>query len=142
MAIDIHLYELIRQLSEGRLKVDFQLGDGHEGGLSVAQIAAFNEYGTSRAPARPFMRPAFFENRTLFRDKLRNIARRQLQGHNTFERDMSLLGVFVVNKIRTQIDSVTSPPNAPFTIARKRSSKPLIDTGEMKRAVKAKYVGS
>lgn len=40
-------------------------------------------------------------------------------------------GVFLESKMTEKIDSWLSPPLDPKTIARKKSSQPLVDTGEM-----------
>jgi len=45
------------------------------------------------------------------------------------------LGIRVQGDVQASITSLTSPANSPVTIKRKRSSKPLIDTGEMRQAV-------
>lgn len=145
MAIDIEWDVLIQGLRSGKVKVGFQRGDSHSSDgntVSVAQIAAYNEYGTDSSPERPFMRPAIFENRSHIQEAIRRIARNQLRGEGNFERSMDRVGVWTVNKIRAKIVSVRSPPNAQSTIQRKRSSNPLIDTGQMKQSVRSKYVAT
>lgn len=38
--------------------------------------------------------------------------------------------------VRLEIDAIKEPPNAPATIKAKKSSKPLIDSGDMRKYVK------
>lgn len=113
-------------------------------GMNNIQVALANEFGSPpgvlpRVPARPFMRQTFGPG----------MKRRDLvQG------GQRLLGMISEGKMSTKIalerwgtmgssavkDEITSPgtpfaPNAPFTIAKKKSSHPLIDTGVMRAAV-------
>ena len=45
------------------------------------------------------------------------------------------MGVTIQGQLQTSIQDLVSPPNAPSTIRRKGSSKPLIDTGHMWNSV-------
>lgn len=138
------LRQIVRDFEKGSVKVGFQRGDTHrtEGEtVTVATIAEYNEFGTSKIPARPFFRPTMFENRSAILASLARISSRSLRNprYNAKE-GLETLGVWTVNKIRAKIVSVRSPVNATSTILKKRSSNPLIDTGQMRQAVKSKYV--
>lgn len=108
----------------------------------LAMIAAVHEYGRSDGtiPARPFMRPSFDQNI----DKLHALRERlwveYLNGHITNEQAFGLMGEFLVAKIKNTIRRIREPALAPATIARKHSSKPLIDTGQMLNSVQYKVV--
>jgi hypothetical protein len=143
VAVDIEWSELIENLTSGKVKVGFQRGDNHtnEGdSQAVAQVAAYNEFGTDNTPERPFMRPTMFENRSHIQEAIRRIARNQLRGESNFQGNMERVGMWVVNKMRAKIVSIRSPANADSTIAAKGSSNPLIDTAQMKQSVRSKYV--
>ena len=45
------------------------------------------------------------------------------------------IGIVAESDIKQKISSIYSPPNAPSTIAKKGSSKPLIDSGFMLASV-------
>lgn len=109
-------------------------------GFSMAEIAAANEFGTKTIPARPFMSTSFDENRAKINKAIQGEYSKILDGKSTTERSLGLIGLlgakFIVQKIR----AITSPPNSPRTIAIKKSSKPLIDFGQMVQSVRHKMV--
>lgn len=106
-----------------------------EAGKSLVQIAIENEYGTQRIPARPFMTTTYDENRT----KLNGIIGREydkiIQGKSTVYKSLNALGLYYEGLVKQKIRSIRTPPNSPYTIAQKGSSKPLIDFGQMISAV-------
>lgn len=115
-------------------------GRKKQGGLSMPQIAAENEFGTRTTPARPFMRTSFDENKQRIDRAIQGEYVKITKGKSTVKRSLTALGVFMVDQIKVKIRSIVSPPNSPRTIAEKKSSKPLIDFGQMIQAVHAKVV--
>lgn len=111
-----------------------------EAGKPMAQIAAENEFGTKTTPARPFISTSFDENR----DKLNNIIANEygkiIDGDSTVRKSLNLIGLFGVDIIQQKIRAIQTPPNSPRTIAIKKSSKPLIDFGQMIQSVRHKVV--
>lgn len=99
----------------------------------VAFVASIHEFGAPGAgiPARPFLRPAFDENR----DKIQRVQERALKmvldSRLTVRQGLGLIGEAGVALVKRQIRKVKEPPLQPATIARKGSSQPLIDTGQM-----------
>lgn len=118
----------------------------HQGtSLTVAQLATIHEFGKvihhpklgrdTVIPERSFLRATVDQ----YRDA---IARRQVlltQGYVLGKFDLSgameLLGQYVVGLIKQRIANGIAPPNSPWTIARKGSSKPLIDTGQLRNSI-------
>lgn len=109
-------------------------------GLSMAEIAAANEFGTKTIPARPFMSTSFDENRAKINKAIQGEYSKILDGKSTTERSLGLIGLLGVKFIVQKIRAITSPPNSPRTIAIKKSSKPLIDFGQMVQSVRHKVV--
>lgn len=112
----------------------------HDGGFSdstVVEVAIANEFGTSKIPARSFMVSYFDAN-------IGKITKASKLGLNKFlsgmpaKRALGLMGEYVKKGIQEQIDKVMLPALSPVTIAKKGSSKPLIDTGNMKQSVSYK----
>lgn len=140
----------IEKLSESFVLVGFQLGDvtksqikngrRKEAGKVMAQIAAENEFGTKTIPARSFMRTSFDENRQRIIQIINSEYNKIIQGTSTIRRSLTLIGLFVEKTITDKIDSIHFPPNSPRTIAIKKSSKPLIDFGQMRQSVTQKVV--
>lgn len=54
----------------------------------------------------------------------------------TAEQSLKQIGVFGVGLVQEKIESGSYEPNAPSTIRKKKSDKPLIDTGRMRQSVK------
>ena len=116
-----------------RVTVGFYETARYPDGTPVAAVAAWNEFGTSRSPERPFFR------RTIeaVRETARELIREGTDGH-TLVVDRALgdrLGMYVAGELQQEIVNLQEPPNAPFTIAMKGSSNPLVDTGAMRQAV-------
>lgn len=104
-----------------------QYGDGK--GVTVAEVAVFNEYGTGRIPARPFMRETIeqTDNWAAESAKVHNAV---IDGKDPYE-VAELLGQKAASDVQDTIYDGDFVPNSPATIKKKGSSKPLIDTGQL-----------
>ena len=103
-----------------------------EDGVDLVDIAVFNEFGTSRAPARPFIRGAFDEKqRDLTRLKAR-LWNQVLAGRLDTRRALGLLGQTHEDQVKVYMTELRTPENAASTVAAKGSSTPLIDTGRLR----------
>ena len=49
-------FQELKKLAEMEVVVGFQEGQAYEDGTSMAEVAAYNEFGSSDTPARPFMK--------------------------------------------------------------------------------------
>ena len=114
----------------------------------VASVAAWNEFGTSRAPSRPFMRVSV----DIFKPNYKNFVRTRINPQ-TMKVDRLLanqLASMLKSQIQTTIVELNHPRNAEITIARKRAKlhgkksantrwsgkeTALIDTGYMRQSV-------
>jgi hypothetical protein len=150
---DLGFEEIQRQmalLDGSHVKVGFQEGavtkpqvKGQRrkpAGLSLPQIAAENEFGTKIIPARPFMSTSFDENKALINRAIQGEYKKIAGGNGTTERSLGLIGQLMTKLIVQKIRAIVSPPNSPRTIAIKKSSKPLIDFGQMIQSVRYKVV--
>lgn len=110
---------------------------------TLAEIAMYNEYGTSTAPARPFMRKSFENNQeeisTLIEKSLKKIAK-----SGKSQQFLYLLGVKLVSTVQSEIENGQFEANAKSVYDRKKKlsrkdakgePKPLIDTATMKNSV-------
>ena len=104
------------------------------GGANLVDIASFNEFGTSRIPARSFLRSTFDENLPAYEKMLKRLVK-TISPKRSAEQAAALLGIKMVADVQAKIVSLTDPPNAPSTIAKKGSSNPLIDTGRMRQSI-------
>lgn len=108
-------------------------------GITNPQLASVHEFGTSKVPARPFISPAFHEHRESYMKLLQKGYRDAVTGNSpdAFVRVLRLIGQKMAADIKNKVTVGPSipPPLAPATIARKRSSRALIDTGQMVRSI-------
>lgn len=124
--------EIEKLLKGESLKVGFFENARYPSGEFVAQVAKWNEIGTIRAPARPFMRGAVAKHGGKWLDKLPAIYNKA-GFDNT--RALGIMGEMIRADIIREITAFSSPANAQSTIKAKGSSHPLIDTGLMRRSV-------
>lgn len=125
----------VEELKKLQVQVGFQAGAAaEEDGVDIANVAMWNELGTSRAPARPFLRKSVDENT----DKIKAMCKKQLQRlaqGASAEDILEKIGTFQKGLIQKKIVDGDFEENAPSTIRKKHSSRPLIDTGHMRRSV-------
>jgi hypothetical protein len=127
------LQELGRQLGRGgAVKVGYLAGATYPDGKSVALIGALNEFGTSRAPARPAIRNMIREKAADWPTSLAAILQ---HNHNDVPLSLQLLGEGIKGQWQQSIRDITAPPLAPSTVKRKGFDKLLVDTGHMLQSV-------
>lgn len=105
-------------------------------GKSIPMYAAYNEFGTSRIPARPFMRTTANEHQNEWCETLAGALKGEILKDNA-KGAMGLVGEQMKAHIQQTIQKGSFAPNAPRTVANKRAKgkvepdHPLIDTGQM-----------
>lgn len=106
----------------------------------VAARGAVQEYGSEKAkiPPRPFMRRTFEANEQKIGRVKAAIFAEVLAGRRTLKSGLGRLGEWYVRKIQETIKTGKFTPLSLSTIRAKKSSKPLIDTGQMVNAVQHK----
>lgn len=102
-------------------------------GTSVAAVAAFNEFGTSKIPPRPFFRQMIQKNSAKWPVNLRTALSNTNYDAAT---SLGLVGQEIQEELQDSIRSNTPPPNAPSTVEAKGFDRTLIDTGMMLNSVK------
>ena len=128
-------FKELEKLMKLEVQVGFQAGEKtYEDGTDLVDVAAYNEYGTSDTPARPFMKQSF-ENHEDELQKACDRVNQTLNRGGTAEAGLKELGVFVKGLVQDEIVDGGFEPNAPSTIKKKGSDQPLIDTGTMRQSV-------
>ncbi len=109
-------------------------------GMSIAQIARINEFGTATIPARPFMRLAAINFNRDRNDIQAKIGKKVIDGVITPEQALGQIGLAMEAKIVDSIKNGNWPPNAESTAKAKgfKKNTPLIDTGQMFQNVTSK----
>ena len=106
------------------------------GGESVA-VASVHEFGLGNVPERSFVRSWADSNKSKHADILRKLGIGVVRGENS-RSAMEKAGLVLVADMRQNIRGGIDPENAPATIARKGSSTPLIDTGQLVSSISHK----
>jgi hypothetical protein len=115
----------------GSLSAGFFAGETYPDGTSVPEVAFYNEFGTSKSPARPFFRSAISNDSDEWGDVAGKAAvATNYDGIAT----LTVVGNQIVESITQSISGWQDPANAPSTVKSKGFNKPLIDTAQMLRA--------
>ncbi|HEI8864194.1 TPA: hypothetical protein ACWLTD_003268 [Morganella morganii] len=105
-------------------------------GLSNATIAAAHEFGVpGHIPERSFLRSTVGENKDkatglLIRELKADISQGDFSG-----RAFGIVGEKLSGEVKRKIQAGINPELDPKTVARKGSSKPLIDTGNLLQSI-------
>ena len=110
-------------------------GNHGDSGLTVAEVGNYNEFGTTKIPERSFMRSTIREKRKDIIKLQEKLLKKIQSGDMEVEQALGLIGSFIAGEVTQKIVSIKSPPNHPYTIKKKGSSNPLIDTGQLKNSI-------
>ena len=125
----------LAELKELEVRVGFQRGKAQEeDGTDICDVAAFNELGTDHIPARPFIRQSVDDNESKINSFLKEEVKDFAQGKSA-KQILKEIGNFQKDLMQDKITSGSFAPNAESTIKKKGSSKPLVDTGRMRKSV-------
>lgn len=122
------------------------VADGDD--INLAQIAAIQEFGSpdQRIPERSFIRSTIDERTSDYKRGLDRAATAGIEaavaggpaaGTAAITLQLRRLGQEAADDVAAKIRDLRDPPNSPFTIARKGSSNPLIDTGRLMASIDA-----
>jgi len=118
------------------------MGNDQVEGVSVVDYATYNEFGTSRIPARPFMQTTADTSKETVTKFTEYLVGRMIDGKITDTTVLQNLGAKYQSLVQKTISDAKNwaVPNAPGTILAKGSSSPLINTGRMVGAVRYEVV--
>lgn len=114
----------------------------HSSGVPLPELAAIHEFGSpaNNIPERSFIRSTMRVCRKEFVDQQKKLVKSLLNPsgeHVTTGLDR--LGAYVAKRIRERVrGGEITPSLKPATVSRKGSSVPLIDTGQLVKAIKHK----
>ena len=101
----------------------------------LAVIAAIHEFGLGDMPQRSFLRSAYDENLPMIDKMIQRVANGAVFGLGT-NAALNQLGNVVQGMVQRKIVDGPFVPNSAATIKRKKSSKPLIDTGPLRQSIR------
>lgn len=89
-------------------------------------------------PERAFLRNGYDENKDEVIAKAEAVLGDVIGGTMSEQKLFELVGLLLKSKIQDYARDLNSPPNHPYTVERKGSSNPLVDTGDMIGAINYK----
>ena len=112
-------------------------------GVTNAQLAAWHEFGVpkNRIPSRPVIRGTVERNKRKLDRFLNRQAARVVEGSLT--KDQMMLGAaeMLAGEMKKTITrSIGLKSNRPSTVRQKGSSRPLVDTGQLKNSYEGKLL--
>lgn len=136
----------VRSLKNFKVKAGILEGATYDGGLPVAAVASWNEYGVSipvsdrmrgylganglhlrkttthiNIPSRPFMRNAVNQHSGEWKSEAVGALGAVIRGEETKEGAGNTIGTLMQAGIQESIDSNIQPPNHPFTMSPKEA---------------------
>ena len=111
--------------------------EGGAGRYSLLEVAIVHEFGAPAAniPQRSFIRATIDERAADIARLQLVVAQRVAMGEITEEQGLSQIGAKVASWIKARIADGIAPPLAESTVRRKKSTKPLVDTGQLRSAI-------
>lgn len=141
--------------------------DRYEDGATVLLIANVNEFGCDirvtpkmraylrsqglplkasteeiKIPERSFIRSGFDDRENNVQSRAIKLLKKVLLMELDIDTFFNLIGQYVVDQLKEYMTALDNPQNHPFTVERKESSNPLIDSGRMRDAITFKVVKS
>jgi hypothetical protein len=119
------------------------------GALTVLDVGTFHEFGVSPfqlpsgaihpgIPQRSFIRAWFDESQPFIQETLSSQMKLVVAGKITAEVASARIALAFEGSVKQRIARGIGPPLAARTIAAKRSSKPLINRGQLRNAVRGR----
>ena len=109
------------------------------GKANLADVATWNEYGTSRIPPRPFMRQTAAENREKVKDSFKKAVLNIELKKKSASGELNYIGVLYKGEIQKTIAQGNFQANAESTIriksVKRKKITPLIDTGRLRQSI-------
>lgn len=136
---------LLAKLRGGNFEIDVGVhsddanhthGDGE--GVTIGDVATWMEFGTRTVPARSFIRAWFDEKHTEVQAILKQELGAAMRGDRPLSQACERAALRLEASVKGRIRQHIPPPLSPVTIARKGSSTPLIDTGQLIQAIRAR----
>jgi hypothetical protein len=113
-----------------------------EMGMTNAQVATANEVGSAPGltgrfyrPPRPFMQQTMDREGAKFQGVMRDLVKMIYAGQMSTKIALERIGNLGASEVKRSFTVERFAPNTAYTIARKGSSQPLIDTGALRQGV-------
>lgn len=116
-----------RQINKKTIKAGVLEGAGnYKNGVSVAEVAIYNHYGTEDIPARPFIAIATDENKGWKTYVADEVGKMMDSRSHSVNNALHSVGTIMKGNIKRVIGSNKLAPNSPKTVKIKKHDMPLI----------------
>lgn len=108
--------------------------------INNAELLSIHEHGTidGRIPARPLIEPVIIQEKVYINNGFDKYLKLIIANKfNQAEIQLEKMAIYLEGKLVEYFDNNNWTPNAPSTIKKKGSAKPLIDTGDLRRSIRA-----
>lgn len=107
------------------------------GKYSLVEVAAVHEYGApaARIPQRSFIRAPVDEHAADIARLQKVLLAQVVEGKIELKPALDAMGSKIAAWCQNAISDGIAPALAPATVAKKKSSKPLVDTGQLKSSI-------
>lgn len=129
------LADRMRRLADARVLVGVPKGKETADGESLALRAARVEFGAGNSPERPFLRGGIRAATPKLKAQAAGLAKAVADDRMAPDTAAELLGASAAGEVKQYMTGPHFVPNAPSTIAKKGSSQPTIDSGQLRQAV-------
>ncbi len=126
------LEDIAARMGGGEVAIGFMAGATYPDGTPVAAVAYWNEFGTSKTPARPFFRRMIAAESSTWAPKMAKLAKA-----TDYDGDkvLAMMGEDVKGALQQSINDFQTPALAQSTVDAKGFPKPLIDTSHMLNSI-------
>lgn len=128
-----------RMAQDGLVLVGVPKGAGaYEDGLTIATVAAVNNFGSADGtiPPRPFLAPAIDKGSPQYRRLAEIMLPKVIAGEMDMSTLLEQMGNLAEGHVKQEITDLRTPPNSKATIAAKGSDNPLIDSGNLRQSIR------
>lgn len=130
---EVARHKVVAGFPKGRLNNPHYEGEKGKPGPSIIDVAIWNNYGIN-VPRRDFMTPATKLWQKYIEKQVASFQDDIVSGAMDITMFLKLMGQAGAEFISDAIVKLQEPPNSPATIERKKSSNPLVDSGDMSKA--------
>ena len=130
----------LNSITQYSVKYGIPRGKETEDGESIAMIGKWNDYGTEKTPARPWLSTINFRYKNKIYSDIKKALNTIKSRDNLREGEVQAvlekyISLSLINYMKDNILNGQWTANSPTTIKTKKSSKPLIDEGNMLASV-------
>jgi len=110
-------------------------------GLDNVSLMTMHEFGYYELPQRSIIRAGTDINLSEAFKQISNEYSLIIKSRSNFKELFNKNGKFILDKFQKRFSKQFLTPNAPYTIRKKGSDTPLVDTGQLKKSFKYKING-